>query len=300
MPLDLDGLDGVLQAGRDGGDLLALPTMVADKPPLPPPPPDEPRLTQQPLEHPEPPIRGPRSRGRRVAFLLGAIGLVVVAMVAVAVLLPSQRQDEPSTLAARSPTSAPASVPLLAPPVASAKPSAETGPVHPGPQPQPSGGAVPAPAPAPAAPPAASEPATEVASPTDVNKPAQLAELRLPFRFSFNGVRALPLSVAEAAQLDIVVHELAQRCGGDSPTIELTGHTDDLGSARANKIVGLGRATHARAVLARRPDAPPMTIATAGSSRPIASNQTRDGQNANRRVTAACAPLVPTTKESRP
>ena len=295
MPLDLDGLDGVLQAGRDGGDLLPLPTMVADEPPPPSPPPDEPRLTQQPLEHPEAPVRGPRSRGRRVAFLLGAIGLVVVAMVAVAVLVPPQRQDEPLTLAVRSPVSAPASVPLLAPPVASAKPSAEADPVSLGPQPSP--GAVPAPAPAAVASP---EPAREVVPPSPAHQTDQPGEIRLPFRFSFNGVRALPLSAAETAELDDVVHELVQRCGGDSPTIEVTGHTDDLGSARANKIVGLGRATHARAVLARRPDAPPMTIATAGSSRPIASKQTRDGQNANRRVTAACAPLVPPTKESRP
>ena len=44
MPLDLDGLDGVLQAGRDGGDLLALPTTVADEPPLPAPGPERPRV----------------------------------------------------------------------------------------------------------------------------------------------------------------------------------------------------------------------------------------------------------------
>ena len=71
----------------------------------------------------------------------------------------------------------------------------------------------------------------------------------------------------------------------------LTGHTDAIGTARANREIALARADAVRALLAENGvDAARVRIATAGAAQPIASNRNAAGRRANRRVTLDCQP----------
>jgi outer membrane protein OmpA-like peptidoglycan-associated protein len=67
--------------------------------------------------------------------------------------------------------------------------------------------------------------------------------------------------------------------------IEISGHTDDIGSARANKLLSQERANSVRMYLVRRGISPSRIIAIGyGEENPQQSNRTADGRAANRRV----------------
>lgn len=69
-------------------------------------------------------------------------------------------------------------------------------------------------------------------------------------------------------------------------TIMLDGHTDATGDETANLRIGLQRAESVKEYLGQRHEIDPKRIMTNsyGSSRPIASNETQEGRNQNRRV----------------
>jgi hypothetical protein len=110
--------------------------------------------------------------------------------------------------------------------------------------------------------------------------PTPLA-VTLPARFRFN--RLTPDGDTDA------IAAVAARCtGGD---IVLTGHADALGSERANRDIALRRADAVRALLAERGiDAARVRIGSAGSTQPIASDDSAAGRRENRRVTLDCKP----------
>lgn len=67
--------------------------------------------------------------------------------------------------------------------------------------------------------------------------------------------------------------------------IEIEGHTDSVGSAARNEIVGLRRAENVRAFFSEQGVAlNRMSTISRGESAPVASNMTTPGQAANRRV----------------
>jgi outer membrane protein OmpA-like peptidoglycan-associated protein len=80
---------------------------------------------------------------------------------------------------------------------------------------------------------------------------------------------------------------LADQLNRDYPTveIEITGHTDNVGSAAFNKELGLRRAMSVRSYLASRGVAMSrMAVRSAGKDEPVASNATPEGRAENRRV----------------
>ncbi len=98
--------------------------------------------------------------------------------------------------------------------------------------------------------------------------------------FAFNRLEPSP-DVLRAIRAEL------ERCTG---TVVVTGHTCNLGGAEANLAVGLARADSVRRGLVRLGiDARRLEVRSAGADRPIASNATREGRRANRRVVIDCS-----------
>jgi len=73
----------------------------------------------------------------------------------------------------------------------------------------------------------------------------------------------------------------------DNPTmeIEISGHTDNVGSAASNKTLSLNRASVVvKALVSKGIDPSRMTSAGYGFDKPIAPNTTADGRSQNRRT----------------
>ena len=69
--------------------------------------------------------------------------------------------------------------------------------------------------------------------------------------------------------------------------VRLTGHTDDYGSAQANRLMGLGRAwSVSMLMVAQGYDEGRVDLLSGGEDHPVADNSTEAGRAENRRVTA--------------
>jgi outer membrane protein OmpA-like peptidoglycan-associated protein len=68
--------------------------------------------------------------------------------------------------------------------------------------------------------------------------------------------------------------------------IEISGHTDSIGSDEVNNRLSQGRADVVKNYLTNQGKIPAARIVTKGygKTRPVASNDTEEGQQANRRV----------------
>jgi OOP family OmpA-OmpF porin len=67
--------------------------------------------------------------------------------------------------------------------------------------------------------------------------------------------------------------------------VEISGHTDNVGSAKANKALSLKRAQACRDYLVSKGvDGSRIAAIGAGDERPIASNDSEDGRQKNRRI----------------
>ncbi len=87
------------------------------------------------------------------------------------------------------------------------------------------------------------------------------------------------------AQLDGVVEYMQHKAGA---RIEISGHTDNVGNARANKALSSKRAQACRDYLvARGIDGSRIEAVGYGDERPIASNDSEEGRQQNRRIEAA-------------
>ncbi len=73
---------------------------------------------------------------------------------------------------------------------------------------------------------------------------------------------------------------------GKTVYIEIEGHTDSIGSPAYNESLGLKRAEAVRRYLNEKTGLPlhVMSVISYGSTKPVASNSTRDGRARNRRV----------------
>lgn len=67
-------------------------------------------------------------------------------------------------------------------------------------------------------------------------------------------------------------------------SLEITGHTDNLGSNEANHIVGLTRAENMRSYLKDKGVENSITCLSQGEEQPIADNSTQEGRAKNRRI----------------
>ncbi len=72
---------------------------------------------------------------------------------------------------------------------------------------------------------------------------------------------------------------------GNDKTLTLTGHTDNIGNLPFNKKLGMLRAIAMKKLLVGSGvDANRITIKSEGQAKPIASNETEEGRQKNRRV----------------
>jgi len=73
---------------------------------------------------------------------------------------------------------------------------------------------------------------------------------------------------------------------GEIPLVELTGHTDSIGTADYNLTLSMQRAESAKQYLVTEHGLPVDTIQTAwkGESEPMDTNDTKQGRAINRRV----------------
>jgi outer membrane protein OmpA-like peptidoglycan-associated protein len=85
-------------------------------------------------------------------------------------------------------------------------------------------------------------------------------------------------------RLDTVVEYMLHK---PSSRIEISGHTDNVGNPKANKTLSKKRAEACREYLAKKGvDARRMEAVGYGDEKPIASNSTDEGRQANRRIEA--------------
>jgi hypothetical protein len=85
-----------------------------------------------------------------------------------------------------------------------------------------------------------------------------------------------------ASQLDLVVDFMKHK---KSARVEISGHTDNAGNARANKTLSGKRAQACRSYLVGKGiDGKRITAVGFGSEKPIASNDDEEGRQKNRRI----------------
>lgn len=98
--------------------------------------------------------------------------------------------------------------------------------------------------------------------------------------FPFNSVNKL-----NVAEVEAYLDDVAERVIKSGEKINLTGHTDDVGDAEPNVVMGQRRADIVKAYLLTKgvPEAQ-ITSGSAGESQPVASNDTEAGRQQNRRT----------------
>ncbi|MEZ4402161.1 MAG: OmpA family protein [Kofleriaceae bacterium] len=127
-----------------------------------------------------------------------------------------------------------------------------------------------------------------VAPPVVASAPSEPAPSEPAPRFVLQGVQfdsgKATLTSDSHARLDSVVEYMAHKA---SATIEISGHTDNVGSKKKNKRLSQERADAVRAYLvAKGIDASRIQAVGYGDERPIASNDTPEGRQQNRRIEA--------------
>lgn len=108
-------------------------------------------------------------------------------------------------------------------------------------------------------------------------------------RFVLQGVQfdtgKATLTSGSSARLDTIVEYMTHK---KSARIEISGHTDNVGNKKDNKKLSQQRADAVRAYLvAKGIDASRIQTVGYGDEQPIASNETPDGRQQNRRIEAA-------------
>ncbi len=90
--------------------------------------------------------------------------------------------------------------------------------------------------------------------------------------------------VSNSNILDYLIN-VVEALDGNTKTITLSGHTDNVGNANSNKKLALGRANSIKVELVRlgiNPDR--ISVMSFGEEKPIATNETKAGRQQNRRV----------------
>lgn len=98
--------------------------------------------------------------------------------------------------------------------------------------------------------------------------------------FPFNSTDKL-----DDGDVEAYLNDVAERVKQSGETIRLTGHTDDIGSAESNEVLGRRRAAIIRDYLvARGVSTSKITIISRGELDPVATNATESGRAQNRRT----------------
>jgi OmpA-OmpF porin, OOP family len=85
-------------------------------------------------------------------------------------------------------------------------------------------------------------------------------------------------------QLDVVADFMTHK---RSARVEISGHTDNVGSSKVNKTLSAKRAQACRNyIMTRGVDGSRLTAVGYGDERPVASNDTQEGRQQNRRIEA--------------
>ncbi len=99
--------------------------------------------------------------------------------------------------------------------------------------------------------------------------------------FPYNSTKAIK-NEAILSYLDEVVKNMKEHPGWK---LQITGHTDDSGSASFNKILGMKRAKRLKDWLVKKGvDPDRIIVKSEGEAKPIAGNDTEEGRQKNRRV----------------
>ena len=127
-----------------------------------------------------------------------------------------------------------------------------------------------------------------VAPPIVTPTPSDPAPVAPPPRFVLDGVQfdtgKATLTADSHARLDTIVEYLSHK---PSATIEISGHTDNVGGNKKNKKLSQQRADAVRDYLvAKGIDASRIKAVGYGDERPIAPNDTPEGRQQNRRIEA--------------
>lgn len=128
----------------------------------------------------------------------------------------------------------------------------------------------------------------DLTAPPIVAAPSEPAPVAPAPRFVLDGVQfesgSAKLTADSNARLDTIVEYLTHK---PSAAIEISGHTDNVGGDKKNKRLSQQRADAVRAYLiAKGIDASRITAVGYGDERPIASNNTPEGRQQNRRIEA--------------
>ncbi len=183
-------------------------------------------------------------------------------------------------LSARSPSAPPAGAHLGPPAVTAAASPPATGATR--------AAALPPPTTPPTSEPAPAASAAPPVSPAASVDPGAAAEAP-PGAFEpiLFGYRSAALSRGSGGAL----RDLARRASACPGRIAVTGHTCDMGSAAANRALGLTRAAHVKMLLVSNGiDGDRIVIHSAGALEPAVPNTSEEARARNRRVTLACEP----------
>lgn len=111
--------------------------------------------------------------------------------------------------------------------------------------------------------------------------------ITMPADILFTSGQAV-IDTGRQQQLDLLAQELLR---GPFATIQITGHTDDSGTAEANQALSQHRAEAvAEAFLAQGWQRGLLHVMGRGASEPVASNETEEGRSRNRRVEIVVLP----------
>lgn len=86
-------------------------------------------------------------------------------------------------------------------------------------------------------------------------------------------------------RVDEYLEKLANRLKQTDETVQITGHTDNVGEVDYNQQLGLDRAKHIQAILVSKGVAAErLSVASKGKLEPVADNNTTEGSRLNRRA----------------
>ncbi|MEM6377937.1 MAG: OmpA family protein [Bacteroidota bacterium] len=120
-----------------------------------------------------------------------------------------------------------------------------------------------------------------------VKENVEILDDRILIRFPYNSTEKVYDPTVEA-----YIEQLAETLKGNEETIELTGHTDNIGSPEFNVDLGMRRAGAIRdLLLAKGIDSSRIKIASKGLTLPVDTNETEEGRQNNRRVELVRIPV---------
>ena len=103
---------------------------------------------------------------------------------------------------------------------------------------------------------------------------------RILIRFPFNSIEKI-----YDPKVDDYLAKLAERVKETGESIELTGHTDNVGGDEFNNDLGMRRSMQILSILIKKGvDSKLITADTKGKTQPVRSNETEEGRYENRRV----------------